>query len=64
MVGPIMIGETIASNMNNMASLQTQNQLQVINENASKNTIGRNMEHQLRDQGVVPHQLNNMSAIL
>ena len=64
LVGPIMIGETIASNMNNMASLQTQNQLQVINENASKNTVGRNMENQLRDQGVMPHNLNNMSAIL
>jgi len=40
--GPIMIGETVASNLYN---LQTVNQLQV------SSTVGRNMVEQLVDQG-------------
>lgn len=59
LVGPIMIGETVASNMHNLTSLQTQNQLQV------SSTVGRHMADQLRDQGLAPGaNLNNMSAIL
>lgn len=56
---PIMIGETIASNMQNLSGLNTQNQLQV------SSTIGRNMADQLRNEGIIPHaNLNNMSALL
>mmetsp|Transcript_995 Transcript_995/g.1197 ORF Transcript_995/g.1197 Transcript_995/m.1197 type:complete len:88 (+) Transcript_995:438-701(+) len=37
LAGPIMIGETAASNLHNLTNLQTQNQLQV------SSTMGRNI---------------------
>jgi hypothetical protein len=59
LIGPIMIGETVASNMHNLPSLQTQNRLQV------SSTVGRNIVGQLNDQGIGPGlNLNNMSALL
>lgn len=48
LVGSIMIGETVASNLQNLSSLPTQNQLQV------SSTMGRNIADQLKEQGLVP----------
>lgn len=54
-----MIGETVASNMQKLSQLNTQQQLQV------SSTVGRNIADQLRNDGVIPHaNLNNMSAML
>jgi len=48
LAGSIMIGETVASNLQNLSSLPTQNQLQV------SSTMGRNIVNQLREQGIAP----------
>ena len=50
-----MIGETAASNMQNLTEIATQNQLQV------STTMNKNIGN-MRAQGLINANLNNMSA--
>ena len=69
LTGSIMIGETVASNLNNMTALPTQNQL------LANSTMGRNLaamqqsspqapevRTEIAPSGIAKDNLNNLSA--